>query len=172
VNLFHVNADQTPRYSRHSPELLNETVNIGFWKLGVGGLPRPFRGGLPPRQRGLDTQCLRAGCHPTEVARAGFCGCRSPWMSNRRARLPETMWERRKGSSCSCFAFDMASVFERKEPAGRVRAFRRLAVRSAKPLILKVADAAAYPAPCGLLREACFRVWPLQFSKANCLESE
>jgi glycosyltransferase involved in cell wall biosynthesis len=156
VNLFHVNADQTPRVFGAIPaKLLNETVNIGFWNWELEDFPDRFAAAFrhvnevwtpsafvqDAIQRKSPVPVLRMPI-PVDVEPAGA--------------LARNDVGAKEGEFLFLFAFDMASVFERKNPLAVVRAFRE-ACREGPPsrLILKVADAAAYPAPMRLLREAC-----------------
>jgi glycosyltransferase involved in cell wall biosynthesis len=156
VNLFHVNADQTPRvFGAIPPELLRGAVNIGFWNWELEEFPGRF---------------IVAFCSVNEVwtpsafvqdaiqRKSPVPVMRMPIPVDVKpvAKLSRSEVGAKAGEYLFLFAFDMASVFERKNPLAVIRAFRAACCEGPPSrLILKVANAAAHPDTMRTIREAC-----------------
>jgi glycosyltransferase involved in cell wall biosynthesis len=155
VNLLCVNADQTPRVSCSIPsQVLSESVNVGYWNWELEEFPARF---------------LPAFAHVDEVWTPSTFVQESillkspvpfrvpiPVEVTNPIPLPRQEIGAQEGEFLFLFAFDMASVFERKNPLAVVRAFGAVCNRRHPcRLILKVSQANEQQPEMQRLREAC-----------------
>jgi glycosyltransferase involved in cell wall biosynthesis len=162
VNLLFVNADQVPHVAAHlGHERFRRKVNVGFWLWELEEFPRRWLSSFDPFHEiwTPSSFCLDAiaSASPIPVRRVGLPVDFEPPAAVDRARL-----DLPADRFVFLFVFDFLSHFERKNPVGLVRAFKRaFAPDGGARLVLKTINASFNPAGEARLREEAAG-WPVE----------
>lgn len=164
VNLFHINADQTPRsYADFGADFFAGHYNIGYWNWELPELPAAWRTSLDYLDEiWAPSSFVRdavAEVARIPVTRIPYCVAPvvPPGVGRPELGLPTDEF-------VFLFVFDALSVTERKNPWGLLEAFRRARSSFQRPtrLVLKVSNAERAPATQTRLHRECERVGEVQ----------
>jgi glycosyltransferase involved in cell wall biosynthesis len=156
VNLVHVNADQVRVFAaHHGPGFFAGRYNIGFWMWELADFPPEW----DDRFHWFDEIWTPSAFTSEAIARRAPVPVWTsplPLLQHRTAALERDHFGIPEDRFVFLFAFDFASVFERKNPLGVVEAFRRAFRRDDRVLlVLKCANADADPTNADRLRDTC-----------------
>jgi glycosyltransferase involved in cell wall biosynthesis len=156
VNVCAVNADQTSALVETLPaSAFRDRYNIGYWAWELEDFPEDY---LPAFKHYDEIWTISSFCHDAISRKAAVPVIRMPLV----VHPAETA-----GCGCEYFglrpdeflflsAFDIRSVFRRKNPLGTIEAFRLALSRLPDSrLILKVNNACHFPAQMQEIRTAC-----------------
>src|SRR5262249_720036 len=158
INLIHVNADQVPIFaSARGDEYFRGRYNIGCWFWELSQFPDEWYSTFQPFDEiwaaSSFIQDSLARVSPLPVVRIPLALPPEPQIDRNLSRsyfgLPFDVF-------IFLFTFDFASVLERKNPLGLIKAFKMaFGDRDDMILLLKVAHSESYPAELDHLRDAC-----------------
>jgi SAM-dependent methyltransferase len=158
INLIHVNADQVPIFAAvKGDEYFRGRYNIGCWFWELSQFPQEWYSSFQPFDEiwaaSSFIQDSLARVSPVPVVRIPVALSPEPQiiedLNRSEFRLPFDAF-------IFLFTFDFASVLERKNPLGLIKAFKlAFGDRSDAMLLLKVVHSKSYPSELNLLKAAC-----------------
>jgi Glycosyl transferases group 1 len=158
INLIHVNADQVPIFAAaKGDEYFRGRYNIGCWFWELSQFPQEWYSSFQPFHEiwapSSFIQDSLARVSPVPVVRMPLA---LPAVSPIDHDLDRSDFGLPFGVFIFLFIFDFASVFERKNPLGLIKAFTMaFGDRSNVLLLLKVLHSESYPLELNVLRAAC-----------------
>jgi cyclopropane fatty-acyl-phospholipid synthase-like methyltransferase len=158
INLIHVNADQVPIFAAvKGDEYFRGRYNIGCWFWELSQFPQEWYSSFQPFDEiwaaSSFIQDSLARVSPVPVVRMPVALSPEPQIlqdfNRSEFKLPFDAF-------IFLFTFDFASVLERKNPLGLIKAFKlAFGDRSEAMLLLKVVHSKSYPSELNLLKTAC-----------------
>ena len=158
INLIHVNADQVPIFAAaRGDEYFTGRYNIGCWFWELSQFPQEWYSSFQPFDEiwaaSSFIQDSLARVSPVPVVRMPLALPPEPEIDHALNRsdfgLPFDVF-------IFLFTFDFASILERKNPIGLIKAFKMaFGDRDDTMLLLKVAHSENYPAELDFLKAAC-----------------
>jgi hypothetical protein len=158
INLAHINADQVPIFAAmKGNEYFRGRYNIGCWFWELSQFPQEWYSSFQPFHEiwaaSSFIQDSLARVSPVPVVRIPLA---LPVESPIDHDLNRSAFGLPFDAFIFLFTFDFASVLERKNPLGLIKAFRMaFGDRSNVLLLLKVIRSESYPSELNMLRAAC-----------------
>ena len=157
INLIHINADQVPIFAAaRGDEYFRGRYNIGCWFWELSEFPQEWYSSFRPFDEiwaaSSFIQDALARVSPIPVVRMPLALPPRPQIDHKVNRsdfgLPSDVF-------IFLFTFDLASILERKNPVGLIKAFKMaFGDRDDVMLLLKVAHSEIYPSEVDLLKTA------------------
>ena len=158
INLIHVNADQVPIFATvKGDEYFRGRYNIGCWFWELSQFPEEWYSSFQPFDEiwaaSSFIQDSLARVSPVPVVRMPLA---LPPDSQIDCDINRSDFGLPYDVFIFLFTFDFASILERKNPIGLIKAFKKaFGDRDDTMLLLKVAHSESYPAELDLLKAAC-----------------
>jgi Glycosyl transferases group 1 len=158
VNLIHVNADQVPLFAAaKGDEYFQDRCNIGYWFWELSQFPQEWYSSFQLFDEiwvaSSFIQDSLARVSPVPVVRMPLALPPVPPIDH---DLNRSDFGLPIGIFIFLFMFDFASVFERKNPLGLIKAFTMaFGDQSNVLLLIKVLHAGSYPSELDVLKAAC-----------------
>jgi hypothetical protein len=158
INLIHVNADQVPIFTAlKGDQYFRGRYNIGCWFWELSQFPQDWYSSFRPFHEiwaaSSFIQDSLARVSPIPVVRMPLA---LPPESQIHYDLNRSDFGLPSDVFIFLFTFDFASIFERKNPLGLVKAFKTaFGDRDDTVLVLKVAHSESYPSELNRLKAAC-----------------
>ena len=158
INLIHVNADQVPIFAAlKGDDYFKGRYNIGCWFWELSQFPQEWYSSFEP----FDEIWAASGFIQDSLARVSpIPVVRIPVALSPEPQIIQNFNRSEFGFPFDAFiflfTFDFASVLERKNPLGLIKAFKMaFGEQSDALLILKVVHAESYPSELNVLKAAC-----------------
>jgi cyclopropane fatty-acyl-phospholipid synthase-like methyltransferase len=158
INLIHVNADQVPIFAAvKGDEYFRGRYNIGCWFWELSQFPQEWYSSFQPFDEiwaaSSFIQDSLARVSPVPVVRMPVALSPEPQIIQ---DLNRSEFKLPFDAFIFLFTFDLASVLERKNPLGLIKAFKlAFGDQSDAMLLLKVVHSKSYPSELNLLKTAC-----------------